>query len=126
MISFLIRIAVNAVALLVIAGMSGDAIAFKGFGNAVLAALVLGVANAVVKPVLQTVAEGMTCVLSCLTLGLSSLLISWLLNGLLFYLAGNTLGLFEVKTFWAAMLGALALSIVNAIIGAFSAKDDKK
>lgn len=126
MISFLIRIAVNAVALLIIAGMSSGAIFFKGFGNAVLAAIVLGFANAIVKPILQKVAEGMTCVLSCLTLGLSSLLISWLINGLLFYLVGNSLGLFEVKTFWAAMLGALALSVVNALIGAFSAKDDKK
>ena len=126
MISFLIRIAVNAVALLVIAGFSGGAIAFKGFGNAVLAAVVLGVANAIVKPILQKVAEGMTCVLSCLTLGLSSLLISWLINGLLFYVVGNSLGLFAVKNFWAAMLGALALSIVNVLIGAFTAKDDKK
>jgi putative membrane protein len=126
MISFLIRLAVNAIALLIIARLSGGAIAFSGFGNAVLAALVLGIANAVVKPALQMIAEGMTCVLSCLTLGLSSLLISWLINGLLFYLVGNTLGLFEVKTFWAAMLGALALSVVNALIGAFSAKDDKK
>lgn len=126
MISFLIRIAVNAVALLIIAGMSGGAIAFTGFGNAVLAAIVLGVANAIVKPILQKVAEGMTCILSCLTLGLSSLVISWLINGLLFYLVGNTLGLFAVTNFWSAMLGALALSIVNAVIGAFTANDDKK
>lgn len=126
MISFLIRIAVNAVALLVIAGMSDGTIAFQGFGQAVLAALVLGVANAIVKPILQMIAESMTCVLSCLTLGLSSLLISWLINGLLFYAAGNYLGLFEVKGFWPAMLGALALSIVNAIVGALTSKDDKK
>ena len=126
MISFLVRIAVNAVALLIIAGMSGGAIAFNGFGNAVLAAFVLGIANAVVKPILQMIAESMTCVLSCLTLGLSSLLISWLINALLFYAAGNTLGLFEVESFWAAMLGALALSIVNAVVGAFTSKDDKK
>ena len=126
MISFLIRIAVNAVALLIIAGMSGGAIAFKGFGQAVLAALVLGLANAIVKPALQAVAEGMTCVLSCLTLGLSSLLISWLINGFLFYAVGNYLGLFTVKGFWPTMLGALALSIVNAAIGALTTKDDKK
>ncbi len=126
MISFLIRLTVNALALLVIAKLSDGAIAFSSFGNAVLAALVLGVANAIIKPILQLIAESMTCVLSCLTLGLSSLLISWLINGLLFYIAGNTLGLFEVTTFWAAMLGALALSIVNAMIGTFSSKDDKK
>ena len=126
MISFLIRIAVNAVALLLIAGMSGGTIEFKNFGNAVLAAAVLGLANAIVKPALQMVAEGMTCVLSCLTLGLSSLAISWLINGLLFYLAGNTLGLFAVKGFWPTMLGALALSIVNAIVGGLTSKKDSQ
>ena len=126
MISFLIRIAVNAVALLLIAGMSGGTIEFKIFGNAVLAAAVLGLANAIVKPALQMVAEGMTCVLSCLTLGLSSLAISWLINGLLFYLVGNTLGLFTVSGFWPTMLGALALSIVNAIVGGLTSKKDSQ
>ncbi len=126
MISFLIRIAVNAVALLIIAQMSDGTIAFKGFGQAVLAAIVLGLANAIVKPILQWIAESMTCALSCLTLGLSSLVISWLINGFLFYAAGNYLGLFEVKGFWPPMLGALALSVVNALVGAFTSKDDDK
>ena len=126
MISFLIRIAVNAVALLLIAHFSDGTIAFQGFGQAVLAALVLGLANAIVKPALQMIAEGMTCVLSCLTLGLSSLLFSWLINGLLFYVVGNTLGLFAVKGFWPAMLGALALSIVNAIVGGLTSKKDSQ
>jgi putative membrane protein len=114
------------VALLAIAQLSDGTIAFKGFGQAVLAAIVLGLANAIVKPLLQMIAESMTCVLSCLTLGLSSLIISWLINGFLFYAAGNYLGLFEVKGFWPPMLGALALSIVNALVGAFTSKDDKK
>ena len=105
MISFLIRIAVNAVALLAIAHFSNGTIAFEGFGQAVLAAGVLGLANAIVKPALQKIAEGMTCVLSCLTLGLSSLILSWLINGLLFYLVGNTLGLFAVKGFWPTIFG---------------------
>lgn len=126
MIAFLIRLAVNAVALLIIAGMSGGAIAFSGFGNAVLAALVLGLANAIVRPILEAIAKSMTCVLSCLTLGLSSLIISWLINGLLFYAVGNYLGLFEVKGFWPPMLGALALSVVNAIVGALTSKEDNK
>ena len=91
-----------------------------------LAALVLGVANAIVKPALQAIAEGMTCVLSCLTLGLSSLVFSWLINGLLFYAAGNYLGLFTVKGFWPTMLGALALSIVNAIASGLTSKKDSR
>lgn len=123
MLSFLIRIAVNALALLAIGTLSGGSIVFTGFGQAVLAAVALGIANAVVKPVLQTIAEGMTCVLSCLTLGLSSLIISWLINGFLFYAAGTYLGLFEIQGFWPAMLGALALSTVNALVGTFTPQE---
>lgn len=126
MLAFLLRLAISAVALLIIASLSGGAIEFAGFGQAVLAALVLGLANAIVKPILQSIAQGATCILSCLTLGLSSLIISWLINGLLFYLVGNYLGLFEVKGFWPPMLAALALSIVNAIAGALTSKDKKQ
>lgn len=121
MIGFLLRIAISAVGLLVIAALSNGTIEFnKGFGAAVLAAVVLGLANAIVKPILQSVAQGATCVLSCLTLGLSSLLISWLVNGFLFYAVGTYLNLFEVHGFWPTMLGALALSVINALASALT------
>jgi putative membrane protein len=125
MIGFLIRLAVNAVALIVIANVSSGEIQVTNFAHALIAALVLGLANAVVKPILQFVAGGMTCVLSCITLGLWSLILSWLINALLFWGAGQLLDGFEVKTFWpAAMLGALALSVVNALATVFT-RDDK-
>jgi putative membrane protein len=119
-----LRTAINAVGLLIIAGLSDGQIIFHGFGQAVIAAIVLGIANALVKPILQSIAEGATCVLSCLTLGLSSLLISWLINGFLFYAVGHYLKLFEVKGFWPPILGALALSIINGIASALT-KDKK-
>jgi putative membrane protein len=127
MIGFLIRLVVNAVALIVIANVSNGEIQVTNFTHAFIAALVLGLANAVVKPILQAVAGGMTCMLSCLTLGLWSLILSWLINALLFWGAGQLLDGFEVKGFWAAMLGALALSIVNALATVFTRdnKDEK-
>jgi putative membrane protein len=124
MIGFLLRVAINAVGLLLISSLSGGTIHFKGFGQAVLAALVLGLANAVVKPILQGIAQSATCVLSCLTLGLSNLFISWLINGFLFYAAGYYLGLFEVHGFWPPMLGALALSIINVLASALTRDDN--
>jgi putative membrane protein len=127
MIGFLLRVAINAVGLLLIGAMSDGAIQFKGFGNAVLAALVLGIANAVVKPILQGIAQSATCVLSCLTLGLWSLLLSWLINGFLFYAVGNYLGLFEVHGFWPPMMGALALSVINSLATALTKdKNDER
>jgi putative membrane protein len=123
MIAFLIRTVISAVALLVIANVSGGQIVVSNFVSALIAAVVLGLANAVVKPILQFIAGSMTCVLSCLTLGLWSLILSWLINGFLFWLAGQVLDGFVVKGFWPALLGALALSIVNALATVFTSKD---
>jgi putative membrane protein len=125
MIAFLIRLAINAAGLLFIANLSGKAIRVDNFTAALIAALVLGVANATVKPILYGIAKSMTCALSCLTLGLWSLFLSWLLNAALFYAAGKYLPGFHVEGFGAAMWGALALSIVNALATALTGKDDK-
>ena len=127
MISFIVRTAVSALALLAIAGASDQQVIVGGFGAALVAAVILGLANFIVKPILQYIAESLTCVLSCLTLGLSSLLLSWLLNGAIFYFCGNGLipG-FQVKGFVPALWGALVLSGVNALITILMRKEDEK
>ena len=125
MLSFAIRTVISAVALLVIAGMSGGHIQVTSFVDALLAAVVLGLANAVVKPILQWAAGAVTCVLSCITLGLWSLVLSWLINAFLFFQAGRLLDGFEVKNFWAALWGALALSVVNTLATVLTDKKDK-
>lgn len=126
MIGFIIRTVINAVALLIIAGLSGGEIIVKDFVAAVLVAFVLGLANAVVKPILYAVAKGMTCVLTCVTLGLWSLVLSWLISGLLFWLAAKYLPGFGIRndSFWVALWGALALSIVNALATVFTRKEE--
>jgi putative membrane protein len=127
MIGFLIRIAINAFALMVIANLSGGQIRITNITAALLAALLLGVANAVVKPILMAIAGGMTFVLSCLTLGLWSLVLSWLINGFIFYLAGqNIVPGFAVKGFMPALWGALALSIVNALATALTHREPQR
>jgi len=126
MTAFLIRTAINAVGLLFISNLTAG-IHVKSFGAALIAAVVLGLANATVKPILYAIAEAMTCVLSCVTLGLWSLLLSWLINAALFYIAGQVLRPgFVVDDFKAAMIGALLLSIVNALATALTGGDDKK
>lgn len=127
MIAFVLRVLINAVALFFIAGASGGLIQVKNWGAALLAALVLGVANAVVKPVLLWLAKSATCALSCLTLGLWSLVLSALVNGVLFYATTQVVGGFTVKNFWpASVVGALVLAVVNSIAGALLKGDDKE
>ncbi|MBV9470237.1 MAG: phage holin family protein [Abitibacteriaceae bacterium] len=126
MMSFIIRTVINAVALLVIANVSGGQIQVKDFGSAIIAAIVLGLANAVVKPILYFIAKSLTCALSCITLGLWSLVLSWLINGLLFYAVGQLVNGFVVKSFGAALWGALALSVVNALATVLTRQDEDK
>ena len=125
MTGFFVRTGIGAVALLIIAGLSSGAIQINGFLAAIFAAIVLGLANAVVKPILMAVAGGMTCVLSCLTLGLWSLALSWLINALLFWVVGNMNFGFKVNSFGAALWGALAMSLINALATVFTRGDEK-
>lgn len=124
MLGFLIRLVVSAAALLFIAGASQGQIAVKGAGDAAIAALVLGLANAFVKPVLEFVLKTLTFPLSCLTLGLWSLALSVLLNGALFYAVAYFLKGFDVRSFPAALVGALVMSGVNAIASGLTRKKD--
>jgi putative membrane protein len=125
MISFLLRLIVNACALFFISGASGGTIVVKSWGAAIFAALLLGILNAVIKPILGFIAGILTLPLSCITLGLWSLVLSWLLNALMFYWVGELIGGFAVKGFWPAMFGSLALSVVNSLATAlFSDKKD--
>ena len=115
MLSFLIRLVISALALLGIANLSGGAISVAGTVDALIAAIVLCLVNAFIKPILQFVAQALTLPLSCVTLGLWSLVLSWLINGLTFFAVAAVVDGFNVRSFGAAMLGALALSVVNAL-----------
>lgn len=85
-------------------------------------ALVFGLVNAIIKPLL--ILFGAPVII--LTLGLGALLI----NPFLFYLAGvigKNFGVgFTVESFWTAILGSLIVSIISIIMEAFFKDDLKK
>jgi putative membrane protein len=85
-------------------------------------ALILGLVNAIVRPVLKL----LSCPLVILTLGLFILVI----NGLTLWLA-STIALrfgvgFYVDGFWPAFWGALIVSVVSVILNAFVSDDKEK
>ena len=125
MIGFFIRLAASVVGLFLVAHFSNGAVVLHGFTGKVIAALVLGFTNTVIKTVLYLAAKSVTCVFSCITLGLWSLILSWLLNGLIFFCAGQWLPGFHVATFSVALWGALALGIINAIASVVTRWGDK-
>ena len=94
----------NAVALLAVAWLLDPLIQVTDFRSALLAALVLGLINTLVRPVLAI----LTLPITLLTLGVFYLV----LNGLLFWLAGVMLSGFEVAGFWSAFLGAILYGLI--------------
>jgi len=76
-------------------------------GSAIIAAAILGIINALVRPILVL----LTLPLTIVTLGL----FLFVINALMFLLAGSVIHGFEVASFWPALLGSLVVTVVSYI-----------
>jgi putative membrane protein len=92
------------------------AVQITTFGAALLVALVLGLLNAIVRPVLVL----LTLPITLLTLGL----FLFVINGLMFWLAANMLPGFEVGGFWWAVLAALVYSVISSAVSSLLLRSD--
>jgi putative membrane protein len=104
-----IAIAINAVALWV-ADLLFDSMSIHGFWSYFLAALVLAIANAIIKPILTI----LTLPLIIVTLGLFLLVINIAMIGLAEWIAPN----FSIDGFWTYVGVILILWLVNWIADA--------
>jgi putative membrane protein len=109
MIKLLVVWLINALALIAVAYLM-PGIAVSSFGAALVAALVLGLVNAFVRPVLVL----LTLPVTILTLGL----FIFVLNGLLFWMVGTWLEGFAVAGFWSGVFGAILFSLVSWVLSA--------
>lgn len=80
-----------------------------------IAAVVLGLVNALVRPILTI----LTLPITILTLGLFYLLV----NGFTFFLAAWLVPGFQVGGYWWAVLGAMVFSVISFFIGMFTGDD---
>ncbi|TFH31743.1 MAG: phage holin family protein [Anaerolineales bacterium] len=112
-----LRLVINALALYLavgtgwIEGIEGQSTQWWAY---LVMALVFTLVNALLKPILKL----LTCPFILLTLGLFTLVINTLLfwlTGLLGGLFGSGFG-FRIETFWAGLLGALLVGIVNTLL----------
>ena len=94
---------------IVIAAYLLPGVRLSGFVAALVTAVVLGLINAIIKPVLIF----LTLPLNILTLGLFTLVI----NALLIMLTSAIVPGFSVSGFWQALLFGLVLALVNYILG---------
>jgi len=104
MIKVLVVWLINALALLTVAYLM-PGIAVSSFWTAMVAAVVLGLVNAVIRPILIL----LTLPATILTLGL----FIFVINGLLFWFVGSHLQGFAVSGFWAGVFGAIVYSFVS-------------
>src|SRR4029077_4881987 len=83
----------------------------KGWGNRLVAALLLGIVNAVIRPVILI----LTLPLTVLTLGLFILVV----NGISFYLVAWLVPGFAVSGMGAAVLGSIVVGLTGWVASAF-------
>jgi len=117
---FLFRLAVTAAALWVAVYLV-PGIEFQGpLWHLLVVALVFGVVNAIVRPVLLS----LSCPLVLLTLGL----FIFILNALMLWLTSTLsagLGIdFHVDGFVSALIGAIIVGIVSVVLNVFISDDD--
>jgi putative membrane protein len=84
----------------------------KRIGTLVIVALIFGVVNAVLKPIIKTVG----CLFYVLTLGLIGLVVNGLLLWLCSWIAGKLSLPFHITGFAAAFWGALIVGIVGWLL----------
>jgi putative membrane protein len=114
----LIRLAIGAVSLwiatLVIPGITLNTTSIpKAIGTLVAVAVIFGIINAILRPIIKTIG----CGLYVLTLGLVAVVVNGLLFLLTSWIAGKVELPFHVDHFWpSAVLGALLVGIVSWIL----------
>ena len=95
---------INAAALFAVPYVT-NSVHVDGFATALAAALILGLVNTLIRPVLIV----LTLPVTVLTLGLFILVI----NGLMFWLVADFIKGFSVASFGSAIVGALLYSIIS-------------
>jgi putative membrane protein len=81
-------------------------------GTLIVVALIFGVVNAVLKPIVKTIG----CLFYVLTLGLIGLVVNGLLLWLCSWLAGKLSLPFHITGFWPAFWGAIIVGVVGWLL----------
>ena len=114
MMNFLLRAAFAAVGLW-LATQVVPGISIEGAGTLAGAAVLLGIVNAIVRPVLVV----LTLPITILTLGLFLFVVNAATFGLVAYLLSG----FHIAGFGSALLGSLLVSLISWLASAFISKD---
>src|SRR3954470_13373643 len=114
---FLIRLVVNAVAVFLAAQLV-PGISVTGMGAALIAGLILGFVNAIIRPILIL----LTLPFTILTLGL----FIFVVNAVCVALAAWLVPGFTISGFGAAFIGAIVITLVSWLLNALVADDPRR
>jgi putative membrane protein len=103
----IVRWLLLAAALLLVAHLY-PGVEVRGFGAAMIAALVIGLFNALLRPILVL----LTLPVTLLTMGL----FLFVINAVMFYAAASLIDGFNVSSFLAALIGSLIYSLCGMVI----------
>ena len=88
-----------------------DGIQVSGFFSAVFAAAMLGILNAILRPI----ALLLTLPINILSLGL----FTFIINALMLKMASGVIPGFNVHGFWTAIFGSFLISVISWLLNAF-------
>ena len=101
------KILISGVALMFTSNLI-DGIYVDGWGSVFIAAIILGIVNAIIRPVLLV----LTLPLNLMTLGL----FTFVVNGLVLKTVSSVVAGFDIVGIWPAIIGAIILSVVSTVL----------
>lgn len=113
----LLRWILNTLILMLVARLT-PGVHFASFWSALITSLVLGLLNALVRPLIII----LTLPVNILTLGIFTLVI----NAFIFWLAGTIVKGFEIQNFASAFWGALIYTILVTIVNFIELRANKQ
>lgn len=111
---FLLRWGITALALLTVTHVF-EGIRAESFQAVAVTALLLGIVNAFIRPVILIV----TLPINLLTLGL----FTFLINGILLLVVAKLVAGFSIAGFWTGVFGALMVSLISIALSALIGKE---
>ncbi len=116
MLGFLLRASINLLAL-VVAGSLINGIRIESLGMGIVAACILGIVNAVIRPVVLV----LTLPINLLTLGLFTLVV----NAAMLMLVSELVSGFAIESFRSAFFGAIVISVISWGVNIFVSNSGK-
>ncbi|CAA9562118.1 MAG: hypothetical protein AVDCRST_MAG18-1172 [uncultured Thermomicrobiales bacterium] len=112
MLGAILALVANAVAVIAVATVLPNQVSFGSVGGVALFALIVGLLNALLRPIVRL----LTAPIGCVTLGLFGIVI----NGLMFWLAAQLRPDWVNATFLGATITALAAGLLSSLFGALT------